>query len=75
MSTIQEIESAVLRLPPDELRQFRQWFDQFDADAWDRQIAADAWDRQIAADAQAGKLDALAEKALRDYREGRCEEL
>jgi hypothetical protein len=28
-----------------------------------------AWDRQIEA---AGKLDQLAEEALRDYREGKC---
>ena len=31
-----------------------------------------AWDRQIKADAEAGKLDQLAEEALRDYREGKC---
>ena len=34
-----------------------------------------AWDRQIEADAEAGKLDQLAEEALRDYREGKCIEL
>lgn len=66
MSTVQEIESAVSQLPPEELERFREWFDRF---------AADAWDRQIAADAAAGKLDGLAEKALRDYHEGRCQEL
>ena len=31
-----------------------------------------AWDRRIKADAEAGKLDQLAEEALRDYREGKC---
>jgi len=31
-----------------------------------------AWDRQIEADAEGGKLDQLAEEALRDYREGKC---
>ena len=31
-----------------------------------------AWDRQIEADAEAGKLDQLAEEALRDHREGKC---
>jgi hypothetical protein len=66
MSTIQEIETAVMQLSPEELQRFRQWFEEYEADAWDRQIAADA---------QAGKLDSLAEKALRDYREGRCKEL
>jgi hypothetical protein len=28
--------------------------------------------RQIETDAEAGKLDQLAEEALRDYREGKC---
>ena len=31
-----------------------------------------AWDRQIETDAEAGKLDQLAEEALRDFREGKC---
>jgi hypothetical protein len=31
-----------------------------------------AWDGQIEADAEAGKLDQLAEEALRNYREGKC---
>ena len=29
------------------------------------------WDQQLADDVAAGKLDALAEEALRDFREGR----
>jgi hypothetical protein len=66
MSTIQEIETAISRLPPEELRQLSRWFETFEADQWDRQMAADAG---------AGKLEALAEKALQDYREGRCTEL
>ena len=66
MSTIQEIESAISQLPPEELQQLSHWFEKYEADRWDRQIAADA---------QSGKLDALAEKALQDYREGRCTEL
>jgi hypothetical protein len=31
-----------------------------------------AWDRRIESDAGVGKLDQLAEEALRDYREGKC---
>ena len=31
-----------------------------------------AWDGQIETDAEAGKLDQLAEEALRYYREGKC---
>jgi hypothetical protein len=63
MSTIEEIEDAVRRLSSKELATFRAWFAQFDAAAWDRQIEDDV---------AAGRLDALAEEALNDLREGRC---
>ena len=33
------------------------------------------WERQIEGDAEAGKLDQLAEEALRDYLEGKCIQL
>ena len=66
MSTVKEIESAVSKLSRDELQSFRQWFLGFDAEAWDKQFEADV---------QAGKLDALADEALRDLRAGRTTEL
>ena len=45
-------------LSPEELAQFRAWFLEYD---WA------AWDRQIERDSQAGRLDDLAVKALRDH--------
>ena len=66
MSTVAEIESAVSRLSREELAAFREWFQEFDAEAWDRQFAEDV---------QAGRLDALGQEALRDLREGRCTDL
>jgi len=66
MTTAQEIEQAVAQLPEPELERFRSWFEEFDAEAWDRQFEKDA---------QSGKLDRLAEEALRDLQEGRCTEL
>lgn len=63
MSTIDEIEDAVRRLAPTELAAFRAWFAEFDAAAWDRQIEQDV---------AAGRLDALADEALNDLRQGRC---
>jgi hypothetical protein len=36
---------------------------------------AEAWDRQIAEDAKAGRLDALAEEAMKDLKAGRCTDL
>jgi len=63
MNTIQEIENAIRRLSDEELAAFRAWFAQYDADAWDRQFERDAAE---------GRLDALADEALKDLREGRC---
>lgn len=62
MSTIQEIEDAIRRLSAQELTAFRTWFAEFDAAAWDRQIEQDI---------AAGRLDALADEALDDLRQGR----
>jgi hypothetical protein len=66
MSTVNEIEKAVRNLSPDELAAFRAWFTSFDADAWDQQFEQDA---------KSGRLDQLADEALRDLREGRCTDL
>jgi len=66
MSTVVEIESAVKKLSREELSAFRAWFEDFDAEAWDKQFEEDA---------KAGRLDALADEALRDLREGRCTDL
>jgi hypothetical protein len=66
MSTIQEIEDAIRQLPDDELAALRVWFAEFDAAAWDRQFERDVAE---------GRLDTLADEALRDAREGRCTDL
>lgn len=46
-------------LDPAALAEFRRWFAEFDAAAWDRQLEADL---------NAGKLDALLQEAEEDYR-------
>ncbi len=66
MSTIHEIEDAIRTLPDDDLVALRAWFAEFDAAAWDRQFERDVAE---------GRLDALADEALRDAREGRCTDL
>ena len=63
---IQELEQAVIQLPPKELARFRKWFEEFDAQAWDKQLDADA---------KSGKLDKIAEQALNNYRAGKAKEL
>jgi hypothetical protein len=59
---VKEIEQAVAQLPKEQLAEFRVWYEQFDAAAWDRQIEEDI---------AAGKLDALAEVAITDHQAGR----
>jgi hypothetical protein len=66
MSNVVDIEQAVKKLPPGDLAKFREWFAEFDASQWDRQIEADV---------AAGRLDALADEAVRDSRDGRCKNL
>ncbi len=66
MSKIEDIEKAVAALSPTELAAFRAWFDEFDAERFDEKIEHDA---------KVGKLDRLAEEALRDFRAGRTRRL
>jgi hypothetical protein len=66
MSTVQETENAIRKLPTEDLAALRAWFAEFDASTWDRQFEEDV---------AAGRLDELAEEALRDLREGRCTDL
>lgn len=63
MTTRQDIEEAVRRLSGEDLKSFRAWFAEFDAESWDRQIEADV---------ASGRLDALADEALNEFRQGRC---
>jgi len=66
MTSVETIERAIEQLSPDELARFRRWFSEFDAAAFDARIEADA---------AAGKLDALAEGALAEYRSGKAREI
>ena len=64
--TIEDLEKAVSKLPPDQLAKFRDWFEAFEAARFDEKIERDA---------KAGRLDRLAEAALADLRQGRAREL
>lgn len=66
MSKVKRIEHDVQALTPDGLAAFRQWFREFDAEAWDRQLEEDA---------KAGKLDTVADTALKAFKSGKCSEL
>ncbi len=66
MQAVQELRLAVTQLSADELARFREWFDEFDAKAWDKQFEEDV---------KSGKLDRLANQAIADFRAGKCKEL
>ena len=66
MSKIEQLEQQVQSLSPEELAQFREWFLEFD---WA------VWDRQLESDVASGKLDGLADKALRDHASGKSTQL
>jgi hypothetical protein len=66
MGKVEKIEQEIQALSAEELAQLRVWFLEYD---WA------AWDHQLERDARAGKLDALAEKALRDHAAGKTKPL
>jgi hypothetical protein len=64
--SVKELETAVTKLPAEELRSFARWFEEF---------LADEWDRRIEADAKAGRLDALGRRADEAFESGQCKPL
>ena len=61
MGKLENLERQIKELSPQEMAKLREWFAGLDAEAWDRQFEADV---------RAGKLDALAEKALKAHASG-----
>ncbi|MBW4623431.1 MAG: hypothetical protein KME17_29250 [Cyanosarcina radialis HA8281-LM2] len=66
MSTVEQIEAAILKLSPQELSQLADWVLDLD----DRR-----WDEQIERDIATGKLDFLAREALAEFAAGNCRTL
>ncbi|QDS89516.1 hypothetical protein EC9_37160 [Rosistilla ulvae] len=60
--SLQELENTIAKLPPDEFAKFREWFWEFDSAQFDKRIETDAND---------GRLDSLADAALRDRANGK----
>ncbi len=66
MSRVEQFEQRIAELDAAELRQFRAWFERYDADTWDRQIETDS---------RNGQLRRLIDQALADDRAGHSTEL
>ena len=66
MSTVEQIEAAILKLSSQELSQLADWVLDLDEQRWDEQIEQDI---------AAGKLDFLAQEALAEFEAGNCRTL
>ncbi|MGH7604686.1 MAG: hypothetical protein ACRENK_11910 [Gemmatimonadaceae bacterium] len=66
MGKVEKLEREIQDLSPEEITELREWFAAFDAKAWDRQFEADV---------HAGKLDALADQALKAHVSGQTTKL
>lgn len=63
MNTVEQIESAVMRLSPEEYGNLRNWLKDYENEIWDKEMVEDA---------ESGSLDKLAAEASDDLRSGRC---
>lgn len=66
MPSLKDLERNISRLSREEYRELRDWLLAHDGAAWDRQIEFDV---------RSGKLDRLAEAALRALTDGRTTRL
>jgi hypothetical protein len=63
MLTLEQIESAILQLSPNEYEKLIQWFADLDYQRWDEQLEKDIAD---------GKLEAFAQEAIAEFEAGNC---
>ena len=66
MSTVEEIEAAIEKLPPTQIARIATWM----ADRY-----AVLWDKQIEEDSASGKLDFLFDEAKREIAAGQARPL
>lgn len=66
MLSVEQIEAAILQLPPEEFRQLSGWFFELDEQRWDKQLEKDIAE---------GKLEALAQEALAEFEAGHCRQI
>jgi hypothetical protein len=66
MATVDQIEAAILKLPPEDFRRLSEWIADRDYQRWDAQLEQDIAARKFAK---------IAEQAIADYKAGRCRKL
>ena len=66
MSTISEIQQAIINLSRSDFAQLRHWLSEYDWEKWDQQVEVDSDD---------GKLDFLVDQATAAKRKGTLKDL
>ena len=64
--SVEEIEILVSQLPSKQLEKFRDWYQKFDSDMWDKQIEQDVMN---------GTFESLAKNAIADHKAGKSKKL
>jgi hypothetical protein len=62
MSKVEQIESEIAKLPPQDVRQVSRWLQEYEAELWDRELERDA--------RPGGPLDQLAQQARKEIAAG-----
>ena len=63
MSTVQEIETAIQKLNPQEIHEVGDWL---------QALREELWDQQMDTDGKTGRLDNIIARAKADYRAGQA---
>jgi hypothetical protein len=66
MSTLEQIEAAILTLPSDEFQRLKKWLSDIDYQYWDEKLEKDI---------ESGRLDFLLEEAISEFNAGHCREI
>ncbi len=63
---VYEIIENIKKLPEKDLKILLEWIENFEQNFWDQEFERDV---------RLGKLDKLAEQAIKDFQAGKCREL
>ena len=66
MTKLEQLESEIKSLSPDDFAKLRDWL---------LELNAQQWDREFEQDATSGKLDKVFERSLADHRAGKSREI
>lgn len=61
MANVKELENAITNLSPEDYKELRDWFEEYEAEQWDKQFEKEV---------QSGKLDTLAKEAVQANKNG-----